>query len=144
MSIVKRNNDLRPFYSSLLDDFFWPYGETTEQRRRLPALNVKEDDKTLTLDLQVPGMNKDDIKLDYRNGYLTISCEKKEEKEEKDDKQKFLRKEFSAVFFQRTIELPEDKYDVSRAEALYENGILEITMPKNEEKAKLSRSIEIK
>ena len=143
MSIVKRNNDLRPFYSSLLDDFFSSYVETMEQRR-LPALNVKENDKTLTLDLQVPGMSKDDIKLDYKDGYLTISCEKKEEKEEKDKDQKFLRKEFSSVSFLRTVELPEDKYDVSKAEASYKDGILEITMPKNEEKAKISKTIQIK
>ena len=143
MSIVKRNNDLRPFYSSLLDDFIWPYGETTEQRR-LPALNVKENEKTLTLDLQVPGMNKDDIKLEYKDGYLTISCEKREEKDEKDKYQKFLRKEFSSVSFHRTVELPEDKYNVGKAEASYKDGILEITMPKNEEKSKISRTIQVK
>ena len=143
MSIVKRNNDLRPFYSSLLDDFFSSYGETMEQRR-LPALNVKENEKTLTLDLQVPGMNKDDIKLEYKDGYLTISCEKREEKEEKDKDQKFLRKEFSCVSFHRTVELPEDKYNVGKAEASYKDGILEITMPKNEEKSKISRTIQVK
>ena len=143
MSIVKRNNDLRPFYSSLLDDFIWSYGETTEQRR-LPALNVKENEKTLTLELQVPGMNKDDIKLEYKDGYLTISCEKREEKDEKDKDQNFLRKEFSSVSFHRTVELPEDKYNVGKAEASYKDGILEITMPKNEEKSKISRTIQVK
>lgn len=89
-------------------------------------------------------MNKDDIKLEYKDGYLTISCEKREEKEEKDKDQKFLRKEFSSVSFHRTVELPEDKYNVGKAEASYKDGILEITMPKNEEKSKISRTIQVK
>ena len=104
MSIVKRNSDLRPFYSNLLDDFFDTWPKTINEQRGIPALNVKEDDKNLTLELQVPGMKKEDIKLEYKDGFLTISGEQKEEKEEQDSKQKFLRREFTSVSFHRTIE----------------------------------------
>lgn len=144
MSIVKRNSDLRPFYSNLLDDFFDTWPKTVNEQRGIPALNVKEDDKNLTLELQVPGMKKEDIKLEYKDGFLTISGEQKEEKEEQDSKQKFLRREFTSVSFHRTIELPEDKYDVNKAEAVYKDGILDITMPKNEERAKLNKTIQVK
>ena len=58
MSIVKRNSDLRPFYSNLFDDFFDTWPKTINEQRGIPALNVKEDDKNLTLELQVPGMKK--------------------------------------------------------------------------------------
>ena len=144
MSIVKRNSDLRPFYSNLFDDFFDTWPKTINEQRGIPALNVKEDDKNLTLELQVPGMKKEDIKLEYKDGFLTISGEQKEEKEEQDGKQKFLRREFTSVSFHRTIELPEDKYDVRKAEAVYKDGILDITMPKNEERAKLNKTIQVK
>jgi len=144
MSLVKRNNELRPYYSNFFDDFFntgfWP---TANLRREVPALNVKEDEHSLTLELQVPGMKKEDIKLEYRDGFLTISGEQKEEREEK-EKEKFLRREFSSFSFRRTVELPEEKYDVNRAEASYHDGILDITMPKNEERAKLSKTIQVK
>ena len=144
MSIVKRNSDLRPFYSNLFDDFFDTWPKTINEQRGIPALNVKEDDKNLTLELQVPGMKKEDIKLEYKDGFLTISGEQNEEKEEQDGKQKFLRREFTSVSFHRTIELPEDKYDVGKAEAVYKDGILDITMPKNEERAKLNKTIQVK
>ena len=145
MSLVKRNNELRPYYSNLFDDFFntgfWPAAASAQ--RGVPALNVKEDEHSLTLELQVPGIKKEDIKLEYRDGFLTVSGEQKEEREEK-DKEKFLRREFSSFAFRRTIEVPEEKYDVNRAEATYHDGILDITMPKNEERAKLSKTIQVK
>lgn len=146
MSMVKKTTDLRPFYSNLFDDFLnsgiLPY--SSEDRGSLPALNVKEDDKELTLELRVPGLKKEDIKLEYKNGFLTLSGEKKEEKEEKEEKGKYLRREFSSFSFHRTIELPEDRYNVAEAKASYKNGILEVTMPKNEAKDKLHKTIEVK
>ena len=149
MSIVKKNNELRPFYSTLLDEFvnivLMPYMSPGE-KNGVPALNVKEDDKTLTLDVRVPGMKKENIKLEYKDGFLSISGESKEEKEEEEGKGKgkYLRKEFSSYSFHRTIELPEEKYNVAEAQASYKDGILEITMPKNAETEKLQKTIEVK
>ena len=58
MSLVKRNNDAKPFYSSVLDDFLNTGLLAFEDRRGVPALNVKEDDKELALEFRVPGMKK--------------------------------------------------------------------------------------
>ena len=112
----------------------------------MPALNVKEDDESLTLDVRVPGMKKEDIKLDYNDGFLTISGESHEEKEEEEGKgkSKYLRREFSSYSFKRTIELPEEKYNVAEAQASYEDGILKVSMPKNKEVKKLQKTIEVK
>ncbi len=138
---------MRPFYSSLLDDFLntsmMPYF-SNEDRRGIPALNVKEDDKMLTLELRIPGLNKEDIKIDYKDGFLTLSGESKEEKEENEGKGKYLRREFSSYSFRRTIELPEEKYNVAEAQASYNDGILEVTMPRNKETEKLQKTIEVK
>lgn len=148
MSIVKRNNELRPLYSTLLDEFLntglWPL--QMNQGQNVPALNVREDDESLTLDIRVPGMKKENIKLDYNDGFLTISGESHEEKEEEEGKgkSKYLRREFSSYSFRRTIELPEEKYDVAEAQASYEDGILKVSMPKNKEVRKLQKTIEVK
>mgnify|MGYP000615744653 CR=1 FL=1 len=134
-------------------------------------MNVKEDEKELALELRVPGMKKEDIHLDYKDGILTISGEKneakgesekdlfylskgilvktvvnkgnKEEKEEK-DRDKYLRREFTSYSFHRSFELPEERYDVAKAQAAYKDGILEVTLPKKEQKDKVSRQIEVK
>ena len=143
MNLIKKNSELRPYYTNLFDDFFntgfWP--TLANEQRRVPAVNVKEDEQSLTLELQVPGWKKEDIKLEYKDGFLMISGEQKEEKEEKEH---FLRREFSSFSFRRTVELPEEKYDVSRAEASYSDGILDITMPKNKERMKVSKTIQVK
>lgn len=143
MSLVKKNSELRPFYSGLLDEFLNAGMLSVEERRGVPALNVKEDDKELTLELRVPGFKKEDIKLDYKNGFLTLSGGKKEEKEEQ-EKDKYLRREFVSYSFHRSIELPEEKYNVAKAEAFYKDGILEVKMPKKEQKDKLCKKIEVK
>lgn len=143
MNIMKRNNDSRAFYPSILDDLLNTGFSSFEDRRGLPALNVKEDDQELSLELRVPGMNKENIHLDYNNGILTISGERNEEKEEK-DKDKYLRREFSSYSFSRSFELPEDRYDVAKAQATYKDGILEVSLPKKEQKDQMSRKIEVK
>ena len=81
MNMVKRNSEIKPFYSNFLDDFLNTGLSAFEDRRGVPALNVKEDEKELALELRVPGMKKEDIHLDYKDGILTISGEKNEEKE---------------------------------------------------------------
>lgn len=74
---------------------------------------------------------------------MTLSGEKNEEKEER-EKDKYLRREFSSYSFHRSIELPEEMYNVAEAEASYKDGILEVKMPKKEQKDKTSKKIEVK
>lgn len=143
MSLVKRNNESKPLYPSILDELLNTGLSAFEDRRGLPALNVREDEKELALELRVPGMKKEDIHLDYNNGILTISGERNEEREEK-DKDKYLRREFSSYSFHRSFELPEERYDVGNAQASYNDGILEIDLPKKEQKDNVSRKIEVK
>lgn len=143
MSLVRKTNETKPFYPGILDELLNTGISAFEDRRGVPALNVKEDEKEMTLELRVPGMKKEDIHLDYNNGMLTISGERNEEKEEK-DKDKYLRREFSSYSFHRSFELPENRYDVAKAQAAYKDGILEVTLPKREQKDKVSRKIEVK
>ena len=124
MNMVRRNSEIKPFYSNFLDDFLNTGLSAFEDRRGVPALNVKEDEKELALELRVPGM-------------------KNEEKEEK-DRDKYLRREFTSYSFHRSFELPEERYDVAKAQAAYKDGILEVTLPKKEQKDKVSRQIEVK
>ena len=142
-NVIKKSNELRPFYSGILDEFLNTGISAFENRRGVPALNIREDEHELALELRVPGLRKEDIHLEYNDGILTISGERNEEKEEK-DKEKYLRKEFCSYSFQRSFELPEERYDVAGAQASYKDGILEVTMPKKVQKDKVSKKIEVK
>ena len=107
------------------------------------SLDIREKETGWELKADLPGFKKEDIHLDYKDGILTISGEKNEEKEEK-DRDKYLRREFTSYSFHRSFELPEERYDVAKAQAAYKDGILEVTLPKKEQKDKVSRQIEVK
>ena len=134
---------MKPFYSSILDEILNTGLSTFEDRRGVPAMNIREDENQLALEFRVPGMRKEDIHLEYNDGILMISGEKNEEREEK-DKDNYLKREFSSYSFHRSFELPEERYDVAKAEAAYKDGILEVTLPRKEQNDKVSRQIEVK
>ena len=90
--------------------------------------------------LAAPGLKKDEIKIDVEGNMLTISSEKEEKIEEKD--KKFTRKEYSYSSFSRSFTLPED-VKAESIDAHYENGVLEIKLPRKEETKKIAATKKI-
>lgn len=127
-----------PFYMSNIfdDDFFTPATRASQ----VPAVNIKENEKTFTLELAVPGLDKKDLKIDINEDVLTISAEMKNENEEENNGYK--RKEFSYSSFNRNFYIPEN-VTRDKISATYKDGILCVELPKEEEKNKISRKIEI-
>lgn len=149
MTLKKYEN--RPFTSfpSLIDRFFegnlmdWNLSNFAELDSTLPAVNVREDENEIIIDLAAPGLKKSDFNINYDNGRLTISSEKKDEKTEKEG-EKMTRREFSYQSFQRSFHVPEDMVNADKINAKYTDGILHISLPKREEmKPKPSREIKI-
>ena len=97
----------------------------------MPAVNVKEDKDKYEVEVAAPGMEKDDFKVNLENDVLTISAEKRNEKT--DDKENYSRREFSYQSFKRSFSLPEGHILTDKIEAKYNNGILNIHLPKREE-----------
>ncbi len=137
-TITKRS--FRPFYMpNLFDDDFLPF--FSSRNNSMPAVNIREDEKNFVLDLAVPGINRDDLKLDINDDVLTISSETKNESEENRDGYK--RKEFSYSSFCRSFYVPEN-VNRDKIEANYKDGILSVELPKQEEeKNKITRQIKI-
>lgn len=121
---------------SLFNEFFKPWNEWFENDRffgrtlNVPAVNITEEKNEYLVALAAPGMKKEDFHIDMEGNMLTISSEKEETKEEKD--KKFTRKEYSFSSFSRSFTLP-DEVDKQKIEAKYEEGILKISLPFNEE-----------
>lgn len=121
---------------SFFDDFFKPWNEWFDDSRLLnrvmtmPAVNIIENGNQYNVSLAAPGLKKEDFKIDVDGHLLTISSEKEENTEEKGEK--FNRKEYSYSSFSRSFSLPEDvKPDA--IDARYENGVLNIRLPRKEE-----------
>jgi HSP20 family protein len=95
-----------------------------------PAVDIAEHDDEYVVKVELPGVNKEDVKITIESNSLTIRGEKKQEKETK--KENFQRVERSYGSFQRSFTLPttvkSDKID-----AVYKDGVLQIALPKAEE-----------
>lgn len=133
---AKRNGHLVSDVPSLFDDFFrsdflrWP---SLPERMPLPAVNVKETNSAFELELAVPGMKKEDFRIELDNDTLTISCEKENANEEKDKEGNYTRREFSYQSFSRSFRVPENTVLADKISANYKDGILCITVPKSEQ-----------
>ena len=91
-------------------------------------VDVKDNGNEYELTAELPGVKKEDIKLNYDNSYLTIAAEKNEEKEEKDDKGNYIRRERSTGSVSRSFFI--DNIDESNVKAEFKDGILKVSMPK--------------
>jgi len=127
-----------PFLSNLFDDDL--FLGTISKANTMPAVNIKEGEKCFTLELAVPGMNKNDLKINVENDVLTVSSESKNEVNEERDGYK--RKEFSYTSFCRSFYLPEN-VKIEDIKAEYKDGILNVEIPKEKEE-KLTKNREIK
>ena len=114
----------------------------TDHTVSTPSVNIVEHEKHFSLQLAAPGLTKQDFNLQIENDRLVISAEKKTEKEETQGR--YTRREFSYGSFKRSFQL-DDNINREGITAAYEDGVLNITLPKKEEaeKKSASKNIEI-
>ncbi len=136
------------WFPTVFDDIFnnsW----TPTTKVTAPAVNVKEDAKSYTMEVAVPGVKKEYCRVSINeDGNLVVAIENKlehkEEEGKEEKKEHYLRREFSYSNYEQAYALPEDivKDEIS---AKVEHGVLTITMPKvhKEEEKKIQRQVEI-
>lgn len=131
MSLIKKTDWPSLLNGPMLSDFFDNdrfFDADWLRKQSVPAVNVKETEKSFEIELAAPGLTKKDFEISVDNGMLTISSEKKEEKEEKE--KNYTRKEFSYSSFSRSFTLPENVNEED-VKAYYEDGILKLHIAKN-------------
>ena len=97
----------------------------------MPPVEITESDKEIQMAFELPGLDKNDVKIDVNDGVLTLTGEKKAERVEEDKKKEFFLKERSYGSFERSFTLP-PTVNVEKIAALFEKGVLKITLPKND------------
>jgi HSP20 family protein len=100
-------------------------------RRWFPALDVVEDGDHYVLRADLPGLSEDEVKVEVEDRVLTISGERKSEREERKDG--YYRLERASGTFSRSLRLPEG-VDADGIEARFDKGVLEVRVPKPEER----------
>lgn len=139
----RHHNHSFDLFEPFFDDFFgYPMFDRREMNRmnNMMKTDVKEGENNYTLMIELPGIDKKDITLDLRDGYLTVSATR----EHKIDasKENYIRKERSYGSFSRSFYVGDvRKEDVS---ASLENGELKVVVPKETKKVEGSSQIEIK
>jgi HSP20 family protein len=136
MSLVRYNtlNDFVPTtFSNLIDRFF---NESLSRQGGsaysfTPRVDIVETDKAYEIHVAVPGVNKEDFKLDLNDNFLTVSGERKFTKDQKDKNFHSIETQYGT--FSRSFSLPEN-VDAAKISAKYNNGVLEINVPKDEKK----------
>ena len=109
------------------------------EKYRKPFIDVVETDKEVVATAEMPGLEKGDIKINLTEDRLEISTERKHEEEKKE--KGYIYKERRSGSYYRTISLP-STIDPDNAKAAYNNGVLQITMPKTEIKKKTPLKVE--
>ncbi len=137
---LARTSDVFP---SLFDEFIKPWegrfgtGGLLGKSLTVPSANIIESKDDFKISLAAPGLKKSDFNIDINGNLLTISSEKEESKDEKDEHH--TRREYNYSSFSRTFTMP-DEVLKDKVEAVYEDGVLKLTLPKKEEAKKIAMS----
>ena len=141
MSIIRYNaNDFVPTsFSNLVDQFFNDSLTRTNGSSFVPKVDIAENENSFELHVAAPGLSKEDFKIELNDGRLTVSGERKFTTEKKEKKFRSIETQYGS--FVRSFSLP-DNVDAEKINAKYNNGILELTIPKDEKKA-LKQTIKV-
>jgi HSP20 family protein len=127
---LKEMVSLRERMSRVFDDPLFRFdgrSEETEMGAWLPAVDMFEKDDHLVIKAELPGMEKKDISLDFKDGVLTLSGVRKQENEVREEN--FYRREMSYGKFVRSFSLPADS-DAEKIKADFQNGVLTVEVPR--------------
>ena len=123
------------FGENLLDNWFddgwnsWDYSNTS-----LMITDIKENDNDYELTMNLPGVKKEDVTAELKDGYLTIHATSNQNKDEKDEDGKYIRRERYSGSCNRSFYVG-DAVTEEDIKANFENGTLKMTIPKKEAKA---------
>jgi HSP20 family protein len=125
---------MRDSMDRLFDDFFRgfglaPYAANERWSSFMPHVDIVENDRNVQISAELPGMDEDDVQLSISGDALVISGEKREDKQTEGKDYYYAERSYGT--FRRTVPLPSD-IDQERASAVFERGVLTVTMPKTQ------------
>jgi HSP20 family protein len=132
MALLMKPEPFSSEINRLFDTLFEPVnGPVNRSQRWLPAMDLVEADDHFVLKADLPGLGEDDVSIEVQDNVLTISGERKAEHERKE--KGFYRLERSFGRFSRSLTLPEG-VNADAISANFDKGVLEVSIPKPEER----------
>ena len=153
MLLVRRNNDSN-WLNNWFDDTLFDVDLMPQTKATAPAINVLETPKDYKMEMAVPGLRKEWVRVNINNdGLLHVAIENKMEHKEEDREcncrkerhERYLRREFTYGNYEQSYTLPDD-VERDKISASVADGILTIVIPKTtpEQEAKVMKNIEVK
>ena len=138
------------FRDRFFDDWMFPVWNAEDvdhklygkHASRVMKTDVQEKEDHYTLDIDLPGFKKDEVELRLENGYLTVTAEKGLNEDEKDKQGKMIRQERYVGSRSRSFYVGDDVREED-VKARFEDGVLQITIPKQEKKLPEKKTIMI-
>ena len=138
MKLVNYNNyDTDNFFRDFFNEPFFT-GDTEASVR--PKADLVEKEDAYEISLELPGVDKKDVSVEFKNDTLTVKGEKKSV--EKDEKNGYLKREIAYGKFERSWVVK--NVEQEQTSAKHENGVLTLTLPKNEKARNIVRQIEVR
>ena len=146
MTLVKfsngqKSNAVNPWFSDVFDSIINDSFLNDRFVNKVPAVNIAETENEFQIELAVPGLKKEDFKINLDKNVLSVSAEKKTENA--DETKKYSKKEYSYNSFVRSFTLPETA-DQTKISAEYNDGVLKLVVAKKEEAKLQAREIAVK
>ena len=136
-SITKKGDEFENMVNSFFNDDF--FNSFTLMKNNF-SVDLKEDDNNYIIEADLPGVDKKDIDISYKNGYLNISAKRENNLEEKKDN--YVRQERSYGEFKRSFYI--DNVEEDKIDANFDNGVLKVTLPKLNKEIHETKKIEVK
>jgi len=138
-----RGSLVGPSMDDFIERFFygWPAFERESDITWSPRVDVNETDNEIIIDVELPGIDKKDVKVEIKDNVLSISGERM--KEEKTENAECYRTERHYGKFERTFGLP-DTVEADKVSAKYKDGVLALTLPKTEKAKPKEIAVEVK
>ncbi len=142
-SIRRRNNAMAPSMDDFIERFFygWPKYREDMETSWSPRADVNETEKEYLIDIEIPGIDKKDIKVEIKNDVLTVSGERKEETEKSEKGYQSVERHYGK--FERSFGLPET-VKAENISAQYKNGVMTLTLPKTEKALPREITVDVK
>ncbi|MDB5024355.1 MAG: Hsp20/alpha crystallin family protein [Mucilaginibacter sp.] len=145
MTLVKFNNGqknvVNPWFSDVFDSLINDSILNDRLVTKTPAVNIAETENEFHIELAVPGLKKEDFKINLEKNVLSVSAEKKAQDVEQG--KRYSKREYSYHSFVRSFTLPESA-DYAKINAQYVDGVLKLDLAKKEEAKMQSREIAVK
>ena len=119
-------------WNPFFDDWFDRPFANMRQMDKMMKTDIKEQKDSFVLEIEMPGIDKKDVKMDLNNGYLTISAQKSAKNDQKDENGKYIRRERSYGSFSRGFYV--GNIEESQIKAKLLDGVLNVTIPKETKK----------